>query len=84
MKIINKNPIIAPAKTNDNDAISVLPLVKEVIEIVNKTIIDIPDDNPSSPSIKLIALVIPTIHKTVIAPGNIGGQLAGKKSNPFK
>ena len=36
--------------------------------IINKDkhdINDIPDDNPSSPSIKLIALAIPTIHPTV-------------------
>src|SRR5699024_12633157 len=50
---------------SDSEAISVRPLVYEVIEIVNKTIIDIPEDKPSKPSIKLIAFVIPTIHITV-------------------
>ena len=70
--------------TSDKEAISVLPLVKEVIDIVNKTIIEIPDDNPSRPSIKFIAFVIPTIHSTVMIAGIIGGQLLGIKSKPFR
>ena len=76
--------MIEPAKTNESDAISVLPLVNDVIDIVNKTMIEIPDDKPSRPSIKLMALVIPTIHKTVIIPGIIGTQFSGTKSKPFK
>ena len=42
---------------SDKEAMSLLPDNKEVIEIVTRTIIEIPADNPSNPSIKLIALV---------------------------
>ena len=50
---------------SDKEAMSLLPDHKEVIEIVTRTIIEIPADNPSNPSIKLIALVIPTIQNKV-------------------
>ena len=53
---------------SDKEAMSLLPDNKEVIEIVTRTIIEIPADNPSNPSIKLIALVIPTIQNHL---GNI-------------
>ena len=76
--------MIAPANNNESEAISVLPLVSDVIEIVNKTIIEIPDDSPSNPSIKFMAFVIPTIQITVINPAMIDTQSPGKKSNPFK
>ena len=53
---------------SDKEAMSLLPDNKEVIEIVTRTIIEIPADNPSNPSIKLIALVIPTIQNKVTIP----------------
>ena len=53
---------------SDKEAMSLLPDNKEVIEIVTRTIIEIPADNPSNPSIKLIALVIPTIQNKVTTP----------------
>ena len=46
---------------SDKEAMSLLPDNKEVIEIVTRTIIEIPADYPSNPSIKLIAFKIPTL-----------------------
>ena len=39
-------------------------------EWTGEDITDIPDDNPSSPSIRFIAFVTPTIHKIVIIVEN--------------
>ncbi|COR12686.1 Uncharacterised protein [Streptococcus pneumoniae] len=41
-------------------------LVKAIYASVASTIDEIPADNPSKPSIKLIAFVIPTSQNTVI------------------
>ena len=66
-KLNGKNPTIAPA-------IAVTITVAIIGESFNTNIInndiheisEMPEDSPSNPSIKLIAFVTPTIHKTVI------------------
>lgn len=68
---------------SDKEAMSLLPDNKEVIEIVTRTIIEIPADNPSNPSIKLIALVIPTIQNKVTIPERNVIASLGKYPNPF-
>lgn len=82
-KLKNKKPIILPARMSDKEAMSLLPDNKEVIEIVTRTIIEIPADNPSNPSIKLIALVIPTIQNKVTTPERNVIASLGKYPNPF-
>ena len=62
---------------SDKEAMSLLPDNKEVIEIVTRTIIEIPADNPSNPSIKLIALVIPTIQNKVTTPEEMSSHHLG-------
>lgn len=81
-----EKPPIAPANNNDNEEISVRPYVKDVNEIVTSTIIDIPPQSPSNPSIKLTALLIPTIHPIVTKIAIAWEIKAGKngKVNPFK
>lgn len=66
-KLNGKNPEIPPAKA----VISIIdisgdPFNTNTINKEKHDIKHIPDDNPSNPSIKLIALVIPTIHTIVI------------------
>ena len=66
LKLYGKNPIIAPA----NAVIKIIAISGDSFNenIINKDkhdINDTPEDNPSKPSIKLIAFVIPTIHPTV-------------------
>lgn len=68
---------------SDKEAMSLLPDNKEVIEIVTRTIIEIPADNPSNPSIKLIALVIPTIQNKVTIPERNVIASLGKYPNPL-
>ena len=65
-KLYGKNPTNAPI----SDVIKIIettgdPLNANTISIETHEIIDIPDDNPSNPSIKLIAFVIPTIQPIV-------------------
>lgn len=68
LKLNGKNPTIEPANAVINNiAISGDDGFK--INIINKEkqeISVIPDDNPSKPSIKFMAFVIPTIHPIVI------------------
>ena len=65
-KLYGKNPTNAPI----SDVIKIIettgdPLNANTISIETHEIIEIPDDRPSSPSIKLIAFVIPTIQPIV-------------------
>lgn len=67
LKLYGKNPNIAPASA----VINTIAIIGEPfkVNIINKEIHEInviPEDNPSNPSIKLMAFVIPTIQKTVI------------------
>ena len=66
LKLNGKNPTIAPANAVINKmAISgELFNVKIIINEIQEISV-IPEDNPSNPSIKLIALVIPIIQHTV-------------------
>lgn len=65
-KLNGKNPTNAPANAviNNIDIIGE-PLSKKIINKDIADITDIPDDNPSKPSIKFIAFVIPTIQPNV-------------------
>ena len=66
LKLKGKNPTIAPPSAVINKtAISGEWFSVNIINNDKQEIKVIPDDKPSSPSIKLIALVIPTIHPTV-------------------
>ena len=66
LKLKGKNPTIAPASAVINkiairgDSFNVKIIISEIQEIKV-----IPEDSPSNPSIKLIALVIPTIQPIV-------------------
>ena len=67
LKLYGKNPEIAPP----NAVISTIAITGEPfnVNIISNDIQEIkliPEDNPSSPSIKLIAFVTPTIQQTVI------------------
>ena len=66
LKLYGRNPTNAPAnaviKTMD---ITGAPLREKIINKDKHEIRVIPEDSPSNPSIKLIALVIPIIHATV-------------------
>ena len=66
LKLNGKNPAKAPTKA----VIIIIAINGDPFnaKIINKQIheiIEIPDDNPSNPSIKFIALVIPTIQNIV-------------------
>lgn len=66
LKLYGKKPAIAP----DRAVIKMIDINGDLFKenIINKDkheIKDSPEDNPSSPSIKLIAFVIPTIQHTV-------------------
>lgn len=67
LKLNGKNPVIAPANAVINTmAIIGEPFNAKMIKSEIAEIIVIPEESPSNPSIRLIALVIPTIHKIVI------------------
>ena len=67
LKLNGKNPKIAPANAvvkiiaNNGEPLSANIIINETHDTR-----DIPEDNPSSPSIKFIALVTPIIQHTVI------------------
>ena len=56
---------------------------KNIINNDIQEIREIPEDNPSRPSIKLIALVIPTIQNKVTTPERNVIASLGKYPNPF-
>src|SRR5699024_1829236 len=60
-------------------AISVLEKTRLVIAIAINTIVDTPAHNPSSPSIKLMALVIPMIQAIVTNMEMYSKEKDGKK-----
>ncbi|MNW62914.1 hypothetical protein D3C74_410710 [compost metagenome] len=64
-KLKNRKPIILPSNTRHIKAIIMLPIRKDITAMVPMAIPDTPAARPSRPSIKLIALVTPTIHKIV-------------------
>lgn len=65
-KLNGKNPTNAPAIAVINKIdISGEPFNTNIINKDTADITEIPADNPSSPSIKLMALVTPTIHPIV-------------------
>src|SRR3954447_1226810 len=67
-KFQRRKPSRAPASTKHRTAISGWPNVSTLmIPIVAAAISAMPDDRPSRPSMKLIALIIPRIQKTVKA-----------------
>ena len=66
-KLNGKNPTNAPANAVINTIdINGEPFNTNIINNDTADITDIPDDNPSNPSIKLIAFVTPIIHPIVI------------------
>ena len=66
LKLNGKNPTIAPPNAAINKvAINGELLRVKIINNEKQEIKVIPEDNPSKPSIKLIALVIPIIQQTV-------------------
>ena len=66
LKLYGKNPTIAPASAVINTiAINGDSLSENIIKSDMQEISVIPDDKPSSPSIKFIAFVMPTIHPIV-------------------
>lgn len=66
LKLNGKNPINAPAKAVIKIIdISGEPFRANIISSEIDAIMQIPVESPSNPSIKLIALVIPTIHPIV-------------------
>lgn len=72
LKLNGRNPTIAPAKAVINTiAINGEPFNANTIRSDKHEIKVTPDDNPSRPSIKLIAFVIPIIQHTVIIYENI-------------
>ena len=67
LKLYGRNPTIAPA----NAVVSIIAIIGDwfsentiMSDIQDNSVI--PDDNPSRPSLKFIAFVIPTIHRIVI------------------
>lgn len=67
---------IAPASAVVNTIAMIGELLSENIITSDKQDINvIPEDKPSNPSIRFIALVIPTIHPTVKIYVNIGCML---------
>ena len=85
VKLNGKNPTSAPA----NAVISTIdtngePFKTNITNNEIADITDIPEDNPSSPSIRFIALVTPTIHTTVIIQetiSSINGLFINDKLN---
>ena len=66
LKLNGKNPTIAPPKAAiSNTAISGDLLSVKIINNEKQEIKVIPEDNPSKPSIKLMAFVIPIIQQIV-------------------
>jgi len=63
IEIIGQNPNVAPASTTVSIALAVSPVISETKNKERYDMDDIPAARPSRPSIKLIALVTPTIHK---------------------
>ncbi len=71
-KLNGRNPTNAPASAVISKIeISGEPFSTNIINKDTADITDIPADNPSSPSIKLMALVTPTIHPIVRIMENI-------------
>lgn len=67
LKLNGKNPTIEPASAVINNiAIKGEAFKVNIINSEKHEIRVIPEDNPSNPSIKFIAFVIPTIHPIVI------------------
>ena len=58
--------MIAPSNTEQSKATVIFPIIKDNTRIEAVAIPDTPLARPSRPSIKLIALEIPTIHSRVI------------------
>lgn len=66
LKLNGKNPTIPPARAVINIIDNIdEPFVANIINNDIQDISEIPEDKPSNPSIKFIALVIPTIHPIV-------------------
>ena len=68
-KFQRRNPSRAPARAKHRTAISGCPVVTWVVRLMMPSVTAAmnatPDDRPSSPSIQLMLLIIPTIQKTV-------------------
>ncbi len=66
LKLNGKNPVNAPASAViSNIAIKGESFSENIIRSDKQDIKVIPEESPSSPSIRFIAFVIPTIHPTV-------------------
>mgnify|MGYP003489307284 CR=1 FL=1 len=65
-KLYFKNPNVLPANTRAISATNISPILKTAIPaMVSSAIVETPPANPSNPSIKFMAFVIPTIQSTV-------------------
>ena len=69
-----RNPEIAPISARPNRTSSPLPNWAESIAIMDAATSTTPGANPSRPSSKLTAFIIPTSQKTVSAPPASGGS----------
>ena len=72
-KFQRRNPSSAPARAKHRTAISgcrATWVVRLMMPSVTAAMNAIPDDRPSSPSIQLMLLIIPTIQKTVSPAAN--------------
>ena len=69
-KLKNRNPVKAPDRASITTARTTLPCHRASIAITAQAIPDIPAARPSKPSMRLMALVTPTIHRMVTGQAN--------------
>src|SRR5580698_11120605 len=65
LKLYGKKPSAEPAKAMTTSATTGFPCNTEIAKMKMLEIAATPDSNPSSPSIKLIAFIMPTYHSSV-------------------
>jgi hypothetical protein len=81
LKLKSKKPITAPPRAADNNMTMASPLIAPTTKFVTHAKNATPPARPSSPSIRLIALMIATIHRTVIATPNTPMSRSPKKGS---
>ena len=88
LKLYLRNPKLAPVKEAHIIANSTWPFIKLIRNTPNEKINDIPEANPSKPSIQLIELIIPTIQREVkielmtLGKITLSKKIILEKSNP--
>ena len=78
------NPMHAPASAAMVTAMAMLPVSSATASMVTAAIDDTPTARPSSPSIRLTALVMPTIQRMVTGMANTPRWKKGASENGFK